>query len=275
MVALKRLKPILIALAVSSMASRTNATNYLQTGNAYAAGLGNSVIAFPKAGFYQNQALLCSIDSLYIELYSSIPNHIKEFGNYSFFAATPALKGYTAIHFGYFGYEHYNESKLGLAYALKLSDKISTGVQFNWLRTSISEPYGNYNQFIAEVGFSYQIIHTLNWGVHLYNPTLSKPVDDNLEKPVTAIRTGIAYSPMEQITLMSELVQQINQKTSFRAGIDMEVSRNLNLQVGYNHQPKTLHVGAGLEINSLRINLSIAYHNLLGLTPHFSIGKFF
>ncbi len=267
-------KILLVALQLS-VSLNAKSTNHLQQGGAYSAGLSSAVIAYPKAGYYQNQAHLTLFDSLYVEAYSAIPNRIKEFGNYSVFAAAPLLKGYTALQFNFFGYEHYNESKLGLAYALKLSEKFSGGVQINWLRTSLSEPYENYNQLIAEVGFSYKITPPLQWGVHIYNPNLSKPVDDIQEKPLAAIRTGIAYTPIEQATLLLELVQQLNYKTSFRAGVDLELSRNFTLQAGYNHTPKTLSIGLGFLSQSYRINLAADYHNLLGLTPHFSLGRYF
>lgn len=266
---------IALSLVFMGISSETYAGNYIKFGGARAAGLGQSVVAYPEAGYFQNQALLTYFDSLYIEVYSAVPYAIKEFGTHSLFVAYPLLGGVSSVQYQYFGYSSYNENKAGLAYARQLAMGLSLGVQLSWLRVSIPEPYETSNNFLAELGVSYRLNKSLTFGAHIFNPTRSKPVDDDRETPLTAVRAGVSYNPLDVVSCNFELVQFLDHKTSFRAGIDLKVSQNLNVQAGYNHDNQTVCFGAGLNLKGIAINMAAGYHNVLGYSPHFSIGKQF
>ncbi|MDD4747453.1 MAG: hypothetical protein PHW19_09230 [Salinivirgaceae bacterium] len=251
------------------------AGNFVRYGGASAAGLGQSVVAYSKAGYFQNQALITRFDSIYIELYSAIPFAITEFGTHSVFVAAPLLGGVTSFQYQYFGYQSYNENKTGVAYARKLGKGLSIGVQLSWLRVFIPEPYQTSNNLLAEVGLSYELNKYLNFGAHIFNPTLSKPVQDESENPETAIRVGVSYRPIEVVACNIELVQWLNHKTSFRVGIDLQLTNALSIQTGYNHDSQMVGVGIGLDYKSFVFAFAGNYHNVLGYSPHLSIGKHF
>ena len=251
------------------------AGNFVRYGGASAAGLGQSVVAYSKAGYFQNQALITRFDSMYIELYSAIPFAITEFGTHSLFAAAPLLGGVTSFQYQYFGYQSYNENKAGLAYARKLGKGLSIGVQLSWVRVYIPDPYETSNHLLAEVGIAYELNKYLNFGAHIFNPTLSTPVSDNSETPETAIRAGVSYRPVDVVVCNVELVQWLNHKTSFRVGIDLQLTSNFSVQTGYNHDSQTVGVGLGLELKSFVVVFAGSYHNVLGYSPHLSIGKYF
>lgn len=252
-----------------------NGGNFIRYGGAYATGLGQATVAYPNAGYFQNQALLSSFDSLYIELSSNMPFAVKEFGTHSLFGAYPALGGVFALQYHYFGYNNYNENKTGLAYAISLGKGFSMGAQINWFRIYIPQPYGVVNNFMAEFGLYYKMNRYISFGAHVYNPTLTTPVKEIDENPETAIRVGIAYTPLSSIAFNFEVVQWLNYPISFRTGIDFILIKNLMLQAGYNHDNKTIAFGLGLNIKGLRVSGAATYHNILGYTPHMSIGKFF
>ncbi len=257
------------------LTSSIQAGNFIKYGGARAAGLGQAVISHPEAGYFQNQALLIGFDSLYIEIYSAIPYAVKEFGTHSLFVAYPLLGGVSSLQYQYFGYSSYNENKAGLAYARQLANGLSLGVQLSWLRISIPEPYQNTNRFLAEVGLAYRLNKHLQFGAHIFNPTQAKLVDDEEEIANTAIRAGISYCPIENIAYNLELVQFLDNKTSFRTGIDLKISPMLNIQAGYNHDNQSVCFGAGLYLKTFTINMATSYHSVLGYSPHFSIGKQF
>jgi hypothetical protein len=266
---------VLFLLVFTSITIDASAGNFIKYGGARAAGLGQAVVSYSEAGYFQNQALLTNFDSLYIEVYSAVPYAIKEFGTHSLFVAYPLLGGVSSVQYQYFGYSSYNENKTGLAYARQLTQGLSLGVQLSWLRVSIPEPYENSNNFLAELGLSYRLNKSLTFGAHIYNPTQSKPVDVDGETPQTAIRAGVSYSPLDAVTCNLELVQFLDHKTSFRTGIDLKISSHLNVQAGYNHDDKTVCLGAGINIKGIKINTAAGYHNVLGYSPHLSIGKQF
>lgn len=252
-----------------------HAGNFIKLGGARAAGLSQAVISVPEAGYIQNQALTTQFDVTYIELYSSLPFAIKELGTHSIFAATPLLRGVSSVQYQYFGYKNYNENRTGIAYARQLSKKVSIGVQINWLRTAMPAPYKTKNNIVAEVGLSYRINRFLNFGAHIFNPTQSKHNSDKQETATTAIRAGIAYYPVEQIIFCLEIVQSLGFKTTFRTAVDLRVTQFINVQAGYDHNNRTISFGTGAKIKDITINMAAGYHNLLGYTPHLSIGKRF
>ena len=255
--------------------SALKAGNFIRYGGAYAAGLGQSVVANSDAGYFQNQALLTTFDSLYIELYSTMPFAVKEFGTHSFFAAYPALKGVFALQYHFFGYPNYNENKTGLAYSLYLTKGLSIGAQVSWFRIFVPQPYNTVNNVLAEFGICYKINRQISFGSHIYNPTLTKPVQDPNETPETAIRAGVAYTPVKNVSFNIEAVQFLSRTLSFRTGLDFGITDNLNVMAGYNHDEKTIGFGMGLKYKGLRLNAAFSYHNLLGYTPYLSFGKHF
>jgi hypothetical protein len=272
-------RQVLFFILLFGFVASTNFTVFagsnIKYGGARAVGLGQSVIAVPEAGYFQNQALLTHFDSLYVEVYSSLSFAIKELGTHSLFAALPVLGGVSSIQYQYFGYTNYNENRMGLAYARKLTKNLSLGVQISWLRIGMPAPYGTYNNFIGEVGLSYKIGKRLIFGAHVFNPTQSKPVKDTDEIAHTAIRAGIAYYPVDALAYSFEIVQFLNQKTSFRTGLDLSITQYLNVRTGYNHDNKTICFGVGANLKVLSINMALGYHNVLGYTPHISLGKQF
>jgi len=272
-------RQVLFFILLFGFVTSTNFTLFagsnIKYGGARAAGLGQSVVSMPEAGYFQNQALLTYFDSLYVEVYSSLAYTIKELGTHSFFAALPVLGGVSSIQYQYFGYTHYNENRIGLAYARALAKKLSLGVQISWLHIGMPAPYGSYNNFIAEVGLSYRLGKRLIFGAHIFNPTQSKAVDDTDEIAHTAIRAGVAYYPIDALAYSFEIVQFLNQKTSFRTGLDLSITQYLNVRTGYNHDNKTICFGVGANLKVLSINMALGYHNVLGYTPHISLGKQF
>ncbi len=273
----KNRQTILLATLLCFIMASNNlfADNNLKYGGARAAGLGQAVISMPEAGYFQNQALLTNFDSIYVEIYSMIPYALKELGTHSLLAAIPFLGGVTSAQYQYFGYTNYNENRLGIAYARALTKNLSLGVQISWLHIGIPEPYEHYNSFIAEVGVSYRLNKSLIFGAHVFNPTLSKPIDDTNEIALSAIRAGVSYYPVDALTYSIEIVQTLNQKTSFRTGLDLRVTQYLNVQAGYNHDNRTACFGLGANLKTININMAVGYHNVLGYSPHISFGKQF
>ena len=75
--------------------------------------------------------------------------------------AQPVKSGAFALSFTNFGYSQYGESKLGLGYGLKFSDRITGGVQINYHNTRIGNNYGSASVLSAEMGMQAKITSNL------------------------------------------------------------------------------------------------------------------
>ncbi|MCC6690413.1 MAG: hypothetical protein IT235_02660, partial [Bacteroidia bacterium] len=73
-----------------------------------------------------------------------------------------------------FGYRLYSENKYGLAIAKTFSDKISAGIQLDYLNLHIAESYANKNVMTAEIGMLAKPLKNLIISAHVFNPVRSK-----------------------------------------------------------------------------------------------------
>lgn len=189
----------------------------------------------------------------------------------------PVNVGVFGLSMTYYGFSLYNEGKAGLAYARALSDKLSVGLQFNYLFLSIGEGYGSRSNYSIEMGVIYELLPGLNIGAHIYNLSRSKIASvDNLydEYVPTIIRFGLSYAFSEQVLLLVETSKDIDRDPEFRAGIEYRLSDHIYARGGIGSSRQSSGTSAmvnafgfGLETGALRIDLSASYHHVLGYSP--------
>lgn len=186
-------------------------------------------------------------------------------------AALPFDFGTFGVSVTSFGYSLYSESKVGLAYAMKLGENVRMGVQFNYHRTQIAEGYGNANLFTGEVGLQADITEALSVGAHVYNPTLTSQADYNNERIPTTIRLGASYQFNEKFFLSVEGHQNIYDKAQFRAGMEYHIIEQLYLRGGISTNPTLASFGFGLKLKKFFIDVASSYHATLGFSPQVSL----
>jgi len=97
------------------------------------ASMGNSSVTLSDVwSTHHNQAGLAGLTKPTIGFHHENRFIVKEYGLQSLAFVLPTNSGNFGISLSYFGYSKYNESKIGLGYAKKLSDKISFGVQLDY-----------------------------------------------------------------------------------------------------------------------------------------------
>jgi len=181
----------------------------------------------------------------------------------------PAGGGVLGLSATFFGYSMYHESKVGLAYARKLSDKISIGVQLNYLYASVSG-YGNKGSIAAELGMIYELLPGLNLGAHIYNPTRTKLASFNDERIPTVIKLGMAYSFSERVLVSLEAEKDIVENPIIKAGIEYGISETIYIRGGIGTNPTINAIGVGFYSGSLKFDISSSFHHLLGYSPQAS-----
>jgi hypothetical protein len=192
----------------------------------------------------------------------------------SFGAAALALPTNTGV-FGasvtYFGYSQYYESKAGLSYARAFGERLSAGVQLNYLHTYIGEGYGSAGNLAVEMGMIYEMLPQFFIGAHIFNPTRARIAEYNDERIPTIIRLGVSYVFSERVLLSVETEKDIDRDPVFRAGLEYQVVDNLYLRGGLGTHPSVNAFGFGLNVGNLQIDLASSFHQTLGYSPQLSI----
>lgn len=240
-----------------------NAGNYNFDGGARSAGMSNSVIMSPYLSYMQNQAALGWGDSASFSLYSFYRPQLPQLSVMSVHGKMNALGGGFGFQIQRFGYHVFNENKIGLGYGKQLGEHFSAGVQFNYLYTDLSGPYKSYHSFVAEAGI--QAVFGEKWffGVHVFNPTLSKTGDSEYESPETTLRIGAGVKASESFLLTAEAEKHIDKDINFRMGTDYSFNMGLNIQAGFQSAPRQFSVGVGYEFRQLAVQVAVTTNTYL------------
>jgi hypothetical protein len=220
---------------------------------------------------YHNQAGLANLEKIGGGIYYESRFTMKELSLKGGVVAIPTKFGTFGVSVTSFGYKLYNESKYGLAYGMKLGDKLRGGVQLNYHQTRLGEGYGNFNAISGEIGLQADISDEFSIGAHVYNPTFTKMAEYNNERIPTALRLGAMYKVNKKVFFAAEAYKNIYDRASFRAGIEYQVVDILYLRGGIGTEPTLASFGFGLKLKNFFVDVASSYHSTLGFSPQVSI----
>jgi hypothetical protein len=175
--------------------------------------------------------------------------------------------GTTITHFGF---DAYNQQKLGISVAKKLSETFSLGVQLNYVGTYI-DGYGSTGNITLAAGILIKPISNIRLGFTLFNPTQNAYGDGIQEKIPSFAKLGCAYDLSDKITLHSEADQAVNQKLIMRGGVLYKIHPVFHLAIGAASNPVYYTAGATFLLKTLKIDFATSIHQVLGITPHLSL----
>lgn len=217
-----------------------------------------------------NQAGLAFLDSIEAGVYAERQFLLPELGYNAFAAALPIKGGTFGLNYTRFGYSKYNENKVGIAFAKKLGEHISAGVQLDYLSKFIGDGYGKSGTIAAEFGIQAKLVKGLSAAAHVFNPTRAKSADYNKEKIPTIIKVGLKYKFSESVFWAVEAEKDINFKPQVKTGIEYRIVPQFYLRGGISTQPTMTSFGFGLNLKKFNLDVAASYHEQLGFTPHLS-----
>ncbi|MFK7981019.1 MAG: hypothetical protein AB8G86_13620 [Saprospiraceae bacterium] len=200
---------------------------------------------FEGAAFVENRFLLQELQMAAISL------------------AQPTNSGTIGMTLQYFGFEDYNEQKVGLNYSRKLFDKLSIGAQFDFLNTRVKE-YGNASAITFGIGLQYEILDKLTAGIHVFNPIRATIGTQNLP---SIIQIGITYQVADYLTISGAIEKDTTLPYNVKFGLEYQVADKIQLRAGMNSNPNRLSFGVGYLVNQLQLNVAATYHDILGFSP--------
>lgn len=223
-------------------------------------------------GAQHNQANLAFLQQYSAGVYYENKFNLKETALKSFAGAVPLGKagsfGLTATQFGY---TNYTESKYGLAYARKLAEHFSAGLQLNYNSTRLGDIYGRKQSFTAEFGIRARLIEPLTLGAQVYNVSRTQLHDYANEYIPTILRIGLEYRFSKAVFMLAETETTIQHKTNIKTGVEYNLKDKVFLRAGINTYPFMATFGAGYKQKILHIDIAAAYHQVLGFSPNVSL----
>ncbi len=239
---------------------------------ARAAALGGTSVCLSDGwSAFHNQAGLTSIQGWQAGAFFQNRFLVQNLGDRGLYAAGKVGAGVFAGSYQSFGVPGFNQSRLGIAYAIPLNDKFSIGVQTNYHSLRIAEGYGISRSFSAEGGIIYRLNNALILGAHIENVNRPKLSEFSNERMPSTIRIGAGYIFSEKVKLLGQVQQELNQKLQVSSGIEYDVAESLVVRVGAASQPGLWTLGFGWKSKHIRADISSTYHTILGFTPQISL----
>jgi len=227
-------------------------------------GAGNANLTYRDihSGF-NNQAGLAYLEGFSGAAYAENRFLLKELQLAAISIAKPTNAGTWGMMLQYFGFEEYNEQKVGLSYSRKLFDKLAIGAQFDFLNTQIKE-YGSAAAITFEIGLQYEILDKLTTGIHIFNPI--RATIGTQELPAI-LQIGLTYRPTNYIAISGSVEKDSTLPYTIRMGLEYQVLEKIQFRAGFNSNPNRLSFGLGYTVNRMQLNVAASYHDVLGFSP--------
>jgi hypothetical protein len=173
------------------------------------------------------------------------------------------------VSFTYFGCALYNESKTGITYARAFSHTFSAALQLNYHYTAISSHYGTKGTVSFEMGMLYQLLPQVSIGVHIFNPSGARMLDD--ERIPTIVRAGAAWQLSNKVLLLAETEKDMLHRPVFKSGLEYHIIQPLYFRVGIGTRPTTNSFGLGFRSGNIQVDLATSFHYILGYSPQLNL----
>jgi hypothetical protein len=250
------------------------AFEHLARGSGSIAMGGAAVATFrnPWAAF-ANPAGLENFDERILSLYySPQPFGLKELAHGSFSYVEPTAIGTFAASGSRYGFELYREIDLQISYGNDISEVLSAGATVHYYHLSI-ERYGSTQAFGVDVGLLARLTDQLQWGFSAFNVNVPT-IGSASEKLPQVFVTGIAYSPIPELTLAADLEKDVRYPVELHAGVQYMFLDLLAARVGTTNDPSILSAGLGIHYSLIQLDYAFTNHSELGATHQMSLSLY-
>ncbi len=233
-----------------------------------ATGMGNTGLCLADVwAIRYNQGALADLRE--ISIGASYENRflVQGLGVQSLAVAIPVKKGTFGFNYTGFGDNLYRETKIGLGYGMKLSDKFNLGIRLNYHSLRLGNNYGSAQNLTFEVGILAKPTKNLQVGFHLFNPSQTKLNDYQNEIIPVVMNLGISYKFSDKVRANFEVEKDIEMPYSVKAGVEYFPVEYLYIRAGIITNPTMPTIGFGIVKGRFNFDFSSAFHPALGITP--------
>lgn len=227
---------------------------------------GASVTLTDVWAVHQNPGAVAQVKSFSAGLYYDSRFLTKELQTQALAVAAPLKKGVIMGGAQLFGYKEYRHTRIGLGYAMQLTDHFSAGIQANIQQLRFNENYGSVISGTAEAGFLAKVNERWNIGFSITN--IGRQKIGGLEDRFNSVmRFGSAFTPSKQVKCIGEVQKDVISPISFRGAIEYFPVEVIALRIGAQTGPANFAFGIGYQNASIQLDLGTKYHQQLGWSP--------
>lgn len=169
------------------------------------------------------------------------------------------------IQLGSFGFDAYQETRVGLAYGRQLTENFRVGLDFVGFATS-TEAYASTFDATFGLGFQLRIIPELSIGARVFSPFRTERFPDEYLPQLLAI--GLSYQPSEKIIINAEVHKDSAFPLRTRVGLEYLPAEELSIRLGVASENAEMSFGLGYEvIDGLELSAGAVWHEILGIYP--------
>ena len=168
-----------------------------------------------------------------------------------------------------FEFDAYKEQKVGLAYARKLSEGLSIGIQFDYLNLVLPE-FDNHSYITSEIGIYSEISPVVHLGGHIYSP-FNIVIDNDSQVP-TRFRLGPKFIISDDVVAYTEIEKVIDLPAVLKLGISYLLENNFQFLMGVVPTLSEFSFGFSYTFDdSYNVDGGFIYDQRLGITPALGI----
>ncbi|MDR2292269.1 MAG: hypothetical protein LBE11_02205 [Prevotellaceae bacterium] len=242
-----------------------NAQNNTHATGARSAGMGNAGVATVDIwSTVNNQAALSLLPNIEISAFYKNNFGLSELSLSALSFAIPTKTGVFGSSVAHFGFSEYSETKISIAYAKRLWQIFSLGVQLNYNSLNFMAAYQNATAISGEIGMLADLADNFYVGAHVFNPTKSSLSIETKERLPVRYKIGVMYNPVSSLLFCVDFIYDSNNAISFCGGMEYYLLSKLCLRAGASTKPELFTLGAGYRYKQINFDVAYNYHNVLG-----------
>ena len=234
-----------------------------------AAGAAESGMAWScvmKPGFwssFHNQALLPFNESAAAGINYHSRFGISELGTKSAAFVMPLEKAALGLIYSHFGYRDLARHSAGLACGVRLSEKISAGVQADFFAEKTAGEFRERRSLSFEAGIHIMASEEVSLGIHVFNPVPGSFRKDNLP---SSVRAGAGIRLSRDLTASAEAEMSTAGGLDIRTGFEYDPFSSFRIRGGFSSGGNSFCFGMGYIVRSFQIDLGFSTHYRLGVS---------
>lgn len=191
---------------------------------------------------------------------------MKELSFYNTALVLPLNIGSFGLSFSRFGFENFNENKLGLAYARAFGPYLKMGLKLDYLLFKFSDDYEKRRTATFELGLQSDITQDLCIGVYVFNPINVKLKTVHNERVPVIFRFGLSYKVTKDFLATTEVEYNSDSSLDYRFGLEYNTLKEFYIRVGVHTNPTTASLGVGYTLNRVIIDISATMNQYTGVS---------
>ena len=232
---------------------------------------GTGYVCIMKSSFwssFHNQAILAYNNTFSFGFNYENRFNISELGTRSLGLIIPAGKASLGAIYSHFGYTDFKRDMTGLACGMRLSGKISAGLQVDYFSERTSEQYDNNQSVTCEAGLLITPSENTRFGIHIFNP-----VPNSLRKTFlpTSLRIGAGINLNKSLFAGVETEMSSGSRLIIRTGFEYEAAKKLWLRGGFSMDNNSFSFGLGWMVKIVQMDIGFVTHENLGVTSSVSL----